>query len=238
MNDPAGMISDEILHAFVDGELDAKGVARIEAAMARDPMLAQRVAAQRALRRNLQQHFAGVLDEPVPLRLHAIARGSPTTTRPAWQQWGAMAASLLLGVVLGVAMLGTRSKAPFAMVEGRLLARGELDDALTGQLSGPAGGRVEIYMSVATREGETCRSFALTEGPAGLACRRGDAWVVDVLAGASPASGGREFRQAGTALPETVRLAIEARAAGDPLSAQQEAQLRDSGWDTRRAPAR
>ncbi|HEX3398609.1 MAG TPA: zf-HC2 domain-containing protein, partial [Steroidobacteraceae bacterium] len=68
-------ISDEMLMAYADGELDAPTRARIEAAMKEDPEIAKRVAQHRALREAMQGAFAAVLREPVPERLIAAARG-------------------------------------------------------------------------------------------------------------------------------------------------------------------
>ncbi|MBW3549872.1 MAG: hypothetical protein KY442_03325, partial [Proteobacteria bacterium] len=61
-------LSEPMLHAYVDGELDAAGAAVVEQAMREDPGIAAKIAAERALRERLRQAFAPVLDEPVPGR--------------------------------------------------------------------------------------------------------------------------------------------------------------------------
>jgi len=68
-------MNDERWMAYVDGELDAGERAAFEAALAGDPQLAQRVREQRALRRRVADAFTPDLDEPVPERLLAAARG-------------------------------------------------------------------------------------------------------------------------------------------------------------------
>src|ERR1700757_2691877 len=129
--------SDETLNAYVDGELDAATRAALEAALATDPQLAPRIARQRALRGQVRAASAPVLAEPVPERLLASVRGAPARAgnvvafqarpRPrwSWPQWGAMAASLIVGVLLGPLLL--RPSAPQAPLEtsgGRVPAGG------------------------------------------------------------------------------------------------------------------
>jgi anti-sigma factor RsiW len=77
-------ISDEDLMAYADGELDTKTRAQVEEAMAADPQIARRVAEHKALRHRLRSSYDKVLDEPVPDRLVAAARGraSSPTRRP------------------------------------------------------------------------------------------------------------------------------------------------------------
>ena len=62
-------ISDELLMAYADNELDAPQREAIEQAMQTDPSIAQAVARHQALRRDVFDAFAGVLDEPVPAKL-------------------------------------------------------------------------------------------------------------------------------------------------------------------------
>jgi len=73
--------SEETLMAYVDGELDAKARADVEAAMAADPEVAERVARHEALRLRVQAAFGAVLDEPVPEHLMSAARTAPTRGR-------------------------------------------------------------------------------------------------------------------------------------------------------------
>jgi len=62
------IISDETLFAYVDNALDASERARVEAAMAADPKLAQRVEQQRSLRTLLGAAYRPVLEEALPNR--------------------------------------------------------------------------------------------------------------------------------------------------------------------------
>jgi anti-sigma factor RsiW len=68
-------ISDEVLMAYADGEVDSKTRALVEEAIASDPQVARRIAEHKALRGKLRSSYDEVLDEPIPERLLAAARG-------------------------------------------------------------------------------------------------------------------------------------------------------------------
>lgn len=234
--------SDETIAAYVDGELDVALRAELEAALAADPALAERVEQERALRSRVEAAFGAVLDEPVPQRLLealqppavidlAAARAERERRRWHWPEWGAMAACLAIGLFIGRALLAPADGAPFANEAGRLLARGALDRALTMQLAGDPGGGVTLPVSFASTDGRWCRSFVLArESLAGLACRADGGWQVELLATAEPAAPAGSVRPAATALPEPVLRAIDARIAGEPLDAAAERAAQAGGW--------
>lgn len=247
-------IDDGRLMAYVDGELDAALAARVEAAIAADPALAERVERHRALRARLGDAYARVLDEPVPERLRAVlgtastgaapqvsslhlAPTSSRRTRPRWsaREWTAMAASLLLGVLLarGLPLPQQEASSDSALVDAAMRARGGLAQALDQALAGePAAARVAVGLSFRARDGGYCRSFRIADARplAGLACRGdGDTWRVTTLAEAGPAAGDG-LRQASTALPASVLADVDARIEGDPLDAGQERAARDARW--------
>lgn len=242
--------TDELLTAFVDGELDPKRMAACESALAGDAAMQFRVTALRAQRRRVEAAFVGALDEPVPDRLTALlatpraadviklgtARGQHTPFRVprsgwgwGWGAWGGMAASVLVGLLLGGQWSSERKSLPIAVRDSHLVASGIVDRALSTQLAGdPSAGPVAVRLSFIDRQGDYCRTFSTAEF-AGLACRRGDAWNVQVLApaNAAPAQG---MRQAATPLPAAVLAAVDARIAGDALDASRERQARDRSW--------
>lgn len=91
-------IRDEDLHAFIDGELDAKARARVEGALAADPELERRASAFGADKARLMSLYGGGLNEPLPREW--IARIEEATTRKplpktAWAMLG-IAASFVL----------------------------------------------------------------------------------------------------------------------------------------------
>jgi hypothetical protein len=290
-------IPDEVLMAYVDGELPPEERARIEAAMRADAEVARRVQQQQALRASLRSAFEGVLREPVPDRLLAAARGqgamagegasgghgrrasgasasgadttvdasegstsraggapdsrrsssvtdfaaaaqarkdareSRSTRRWSWPEWGAMAASLVIGVIVAQFAMRSPGSAPFTSQQGQLLAQGDLARTLSEQLASDqaAGAETSVGVSFRTKDGGYCRSFTMrSSSTAGLACREGDAWRVDVLARSDKSSG--EYTQAGSALPAAVLNVIEQQIHGEPLDAAAEARAKDSDW--------
>jgi len=97
MNMSEPHISDERLSAWLDGELDAAASAEVQAWLARDPEGAQRARQWAVDRDALREHFAPVLQEPVPARLRATV-----WQHVGWPRWAqaAMAAGLLVGGAL------------------------------------------------------------------------------------------------------------------------------------------
>jgi anti-sigma factor RsiW len=70
-------VTPEELMALADGELSGEAAARVEAAIAADPVLARRLEAERGLRAALRGRLDPVAQEPVPLALtDLIARAA------------------------------------------------------------------------------------------------------------------------------------------------------------------
>jgi len=154
----------------------------------------------------------------------------PEPVRP---RWGALAASLAVGVLagaLGWQAFDNAGQAPFGRRGGAMVAQGELADALSQRLAAePAqADAVRLGVSFRDRDGAYCRSFMLgTTG--GFACRQGGEWRIPVMAQAEQAQAGA-YRQAGSAMPAAVLDAIDQRIAGGTLDAPAERAARDRGW--------
>jgi hypothetical protein len=251
---------DDILMAYADGELDPELRTRIASALQADPELAARVASHQLLRRDVFAAYAGTLDEPVPQRLRQVEAAAPAGARvvdlgaarmarqtaaqpagrrPAWSQWGAMAAMLVVGVLagsLGAGWLGAGQELAVARsADGQLTAGGDLAQALDRRLAGAADASgVRVGLSFRSTAGTYCRTFQLGAS-AGLACRERGAWRVPILAQAAPQAG--TYRQASAALPPAVMDAVDARIAGSTLDAAAERTARDLRWESA-APGR
>ncbi len=149
----------ETLMAYADGELDAQTRRAIEAEMAVDPQVAQEVERHRAMRAEVGGAFAGVLDEPVPDRLLRAAKKSPANTsaqprrRWSWPEWTSIAASLLIGILAGRAMLQPESESGLVVAgsDGRVIAGGALAQALSEQLSSQDGTDIDIGLTFRTK---------------------------------------------------------------------------------------
>ena len=239
--------SDETLMAYTDGELDAATRAAIEAAAANDPQLARRIGQHQALRQQLRRAFDPVLEEPLPQRLVATARGVPGDTRSAvvplrrvaaarwsWPQWGALAASLIVGLLLGPWLMRGAERTPLVTSDGTVPAHGSLAHALSEQLASnqPATSPVQIGVSFRSHSGAYCRTFALREKKAlaGLACHEEGSWHVEALVASESETAGGGYRPAASALPPGIAGTLDALIAGAPLDARAEAAARASGW--------
>lgn len=246
-------ISDETLMAYVDGELDAAASAAVEAALAADPALGAHLARQQALAGRLRAAFDDVLEEPLPPRLLAAARATAAASPRAglrtragggvipfrhwsWPQWGALAASLIVGVLAGY-ILPRHTPAGLVTENGRLIARGALADALSEQLASAPPDKsapLHVGLSFRTGSGDYCRTFTLAgDDPqpphAGLACKEGPDWRVRILAQAQAAAD-TDYRMAASTLPEAVLRAVDDSIDGAPLDASAERAARDGGW--------
>ncbi len=260
-------VNEDLLMAYADGELEAAEHAAeraaVEAALKADPAMASRVEQHRALRRQLEATFEGVLVETIPDRLMAVVHAAPgaaseatvtdlnrvreakaaesaarSTRKPpgrAWVQWGAIAASLVMGAVIGHVMLESPESGSLVTRGGRLVAQGSLDRALSNQLAGDqaATSPVQIGVSFKSRSGSYCRTFVLhdVQSMGGVACHEGDSWQVHALAHAEkPVGSEGGYRPAGSEIPAAVRTEVEEQIVGEPLDAAAEAQAKKSAW--------
>jgi hypothetical protein len=235
----------------------------VEMAIASDSDLARRVERFRSLRGDLGSLYAEVVEEPVPERLlHAArvqpreaatvtnleqARSTKKTSGAATsvaqtmaaagklRPWFAIAASLIVGVLVGHYALVSLGAGPIAVNGTRLVARFSLRQALSDQLTADQShaSAVQIGLSFRSKSGQYCRTFTLEqrEPVSGLACLQGADWRIDTVALAETAgNAGTGYRPAGSALPAAVRAAVEDQMSGEPLDAQGEAQAKRAGW--------
>ncbi|ATW05065.1 anti-sigma factor [Sphingorhabdus sp. YGSMI21] len=235
---------DETIIAYVDGECDAVTAKRIEKAMETDHILADRIARERALKSRLAAHYDPVAQEPVPDRLTALLTASMENNvdnsfaeRKAGEdrkragrtgfgiaQWGAMAATLALGIVVGQFGLG-QNAGPVAQQEGALIASGQLETALEKQLASVQGedSRYRIGLTFRSRSDQICRSFD-GEALAGIACKADGHWQLEDMLPGKATSG---YRQASSSEINTRAAAMMADA---PVDADGERQLMENGW--------
>jgi anti-sigma factor RsiW len=244
-------VTDEELMAYVDGELDAARSESLRQQIAASADLTRRVADQQALRDRLRHAFDRTLTEPVPSRLTDLALNErvidfalATRKRPsrtAWLSGLALAAGVVLGIALGPELLQLARDEPDVVASGAgIAAGGALDGALSRRLASEqsASDPIRLGVSFIAHSGEYCRTFTAQHGNdalAGLACRQGATWRIDVLQSVPIARGDAAgYRQAATSLPPLVLQAAEASMVGDALDARGEAEARDRLW---RSPA-
>jgi anti-sigma factor RsiW len=101
----ASPVSDTDLGAYADRQLAPERIAAVEAALAREPALAARVAEIRAQSAALRDALDPMLSEPIPGRLLEAARPPATPAPSSTARWRlttlAAAASLVVGVAVG-----------------------------------------------------------------------------------------------------------------------------------------
>lgn len=228
-------LAPDMIAAFVDGELDDLTARRIEREAASDAVLAAEIERHRALKARLAAHYAPITEEPVPDRLRALLAGvavvdtsladrrAARRVRFAPMHWAALAASLVLGVSIG--MQPWRPAAPVVADQHGVFAAGALAMTLDEQLaaSQPTEAAVRVALSFRDREGRYCRSF---EGAVidGIGCREGERWRLEAMRRGEVRG---QFRQAGSG--EVAEIA-STMMIGDPLDANAERDARDAGW--------
>jgi hypothetical protein len=232
-------INEELLMAFADGELEGDERYEVEQALAEDPELRAALEEQQRLRAALTGHYGPVAQEEVPERLLAMlgagkaegvvalsaVREKRRSAFPLWQKYGALAASLAVGIIAGQ-LLPYGGTGPVASQDGTLIARGNLASALETQLASTqnASSETHIGLTFPDRQGRFCRTFD-AQDVSGLACRADGKWKV-VLAAAGERQGS-QYRQAGS--PSVLHAAQEIMGA-PPLDAEAERKALEAGW--------
>jgi hypothetical protein len=230
------MTDDEKFFAWLDGELGPAEAAEVEATVAADPQLQLLAEQHRAFGAQLKGAFEPITTAAVPERLEAAIRPSaevvdlatakPARSMPSLPQWAAMAATLVLGVLLGT-QVPQRGAAPVQMQGGKIYAASGLNRALDTELASAPTGDVRIGLTFKDQAGEICRSFTGSAG-SGLACREGTRWQLRGLF-AAPEGQGTNYRMAAGMDPNLAAL-VDSTMAGEPFDAQQEKAARDKGW--------
>jgi anti-sigma factor RsiW len=243
-------LSDEILMAFADGELDEPVAAAVAKAMAEDPGLARRVVDFQQSRRLTRSAFSSTLAPDVPPALYAAVSAqvkafeagnavddtvtefklrTPAAARsgrtyPSFMKMALAASVAALAVAAGY-FAGQReasgSNGLIAQLESPSV-RHALSTAASGQDVELPTGRLRVISSYRLANGSLCREFKL-QGAAGAAnaiACRRGEWNVD-FAAAKPA-GSADYIPSDGADP--VSAYLQSVNAGDPLVGAAEAQ--------------
>lgn len=236
-------ITDEMLMAYADGELDAAGMAEVEHAMAEDERLAERVAVFADTRRAVKDAYAAPAPVSAELEarvraMSAAAKPQPATAEvidlasrrrpaPVWSM--AMAASIALAAGLaGGWYIGKGRPAAVEGLQLTALSDPAISDALSGTAAGERIGLASgsAFAAIATfrnADGELCREFEYDQ-PAGstyvaVACDQSGTWDLRMAVASPPDDGG----YAPASSLDTLEAYLNATGAGQPLSADDEA---------------
>jgi hypothetical protein len=252
-------IPEDLLTAYVNNELEGAERTRVEQAIARDAMLAQRVARERAVRERELGLFSDALNEPASRRRSSIrplaapsapaqiidlararaARARRVEPRRAFiPARGMIAATLGIGLCVGLLIEYVFSLGvPLEFRDGTMLARGSLERALNQELSSavPPAGAAHIGLSFRARSGSYCRTFELDGRRAlvGLACKEQQQWRIANLVAIDPAKSpptALARRTVSSSLPTALQQAVNERLSGELLDANEEAAARSKDW--------
>ena len=224
-------IDRETLMAYADGALDPIATKRVERAVAADPELREQVERHRALTAKLRAAYAPTA-QPVPDAIAARLRDAAKVVPLAHKQrglrrertvWlGAVAASLVTGLLAGPMLFPRDARTGIAFDHGRAIARGEIAQALDTQLASTqaANARVRIGVTFRERDDRLCRTFERGE-TGGIACAQGRDWEIRRLYDGI-AEQDAAYRQASSAAAAMMADA-QAMMIGDPLDRSQEA---------------
>ncbi len=236
------MIEKDLLSAYCDGETSPEDTARIESAMEHDPDLVARIEAMMAVRSEVAEAYAGVLDAAPPARTVDLIRDRlsqpqskivafrPRASQP-WRRalWpSAVAAALVAGVIGGIG-LDRPSLNPGGVGETLAVA---LDRSRSGLPTSVDGGVVKVSLSFVAQDGAPCRQFSLSrdgEVLNGLACKSGGAWRLRASTlEAGPV--GVDFQTAAGGGQDLVSRMADGLIKGEPLDQAEEQQRIRSGW--------
>jgi hypothetical protein len=236
------MVSDETFFAWLDGELAADEAARVELEVGSDARLSAKAAEHRTMQARLNDVFDDLLHLPVPETLLAAMRSREQAEVidfaqarqrreerrwPSVPQWGAMAATLAIGVLVGTLVPHQRETAPVQVNGGKIYAAASLGQALDTQLASAPRGDTRIGVTFRDQAGAICRSFR-SAASSGLACRDAKGWQVRGLF-AAPEGQTSDYRMAAGMDPNLAAL-VDSTIAGEPFDAAQEKSAKNKGW--------
>lgn len=185
---------------------------------------------------------AAAANQALPHGANDRARATlPHARRWAWPQFGAMAASLVLGLVFGARLFATHpapggdTLALNVAPDGSITAQGALRTALEQDVAGTVldpNAKVGVGLTFRDHARQYCRTFTLDSESSGIACKQSEGWVVAHLEHGRNAREGEQggYRTAGSPLSPTLLQAIDAMRDGDTLDGPAEAAAKARAW--------
>ncbi len=210
-------LTDEVLSAYIDGELQPAEAARVALELTRDPEAFRRLNALRAGDAVIRDAFHWPMAGQSALAERFVAE---TERESAWRRPLSIAAFVATGVIF-VSVAGFAAGQWTAPREVRIdpdrgaLAAGGLAHALETQ-SSDASGPLRIALTFQARDGRYCRQFAFAGGLQGVACRYQRGWRLEALSTPDPAADGGAMARtvADIGVSQTIGLTQEQRLIG------------------------
>jgi putative zinc finger protein len=209
-------LNDELLCAYMDGELDPETRVRVEQALVDDTGARVRLERMRVADERLKVEIplpASQPNDPLSARILG-GKPAPLVSRPA-ARWGVAVSALaagISGVVVGFVL--SRSQAPTVVpvvasvaststslsgASSNQLLLATLENGESGKAAVEGDRAVQVILTFESDDGRYCRAFGARDASAaaeGVACRSGGQWQVVAWDGtANPSEG---FRAAGS----------------------------------------
>lgn len=221
------MLRDELLSAYLDGELDAEQRARVESDLRSDKNAVLRLERMRNADSLLRQAIP-VKTQPRDDRLAAMILAPQTHAKRPIQvmRWAPLAAAIVAGVLIGqLTHLTNAADAPFSVSDNQARL---LETLPSGNEVSSAHGVFEVVLTLQTETGP-CRAYRVSQGAQStevLACRDGaQDWRMVAAAATGHAEG---YTPAGGA--SVIDRAVADLGPVEALNADQERALITNGW--------
>lgn len=248
------MISDELLSAYIDGELGPEDAERVRNAIAADEALAARLCQFNHVDALLTEFSRSIDASPLPAEVLARLQAPPPDNvvrlprRSRWWAVTALAAGFVLAVAIGMQLdtddghgSGFDAIVRVGPVEPASVLHVALEEVLSDTAYAAADEpalTVTPVLSFVSTQQQFCREFRVDAGTRavrGLACRRDGNWEALKLIDVGAANDGRSDYATATASTDADFDAfVDALVADAPLGADAEARLLREGW----SPAR
>jgi surface antigen len=239
-------VSDETLMAFADGALDDAEMAVVAQAVSNEPLLAQKLERMMQTNALLRAAYDGPMHEVVPQSLLDAVRSAPdyaalqaraANENSRWLRWVALAATLLVGAVLGSQFSNPIKQQ--AQTDKTILASAAMQNALENSASLQkvaleSGESLTPQLSFQRDDKRFCRQFVLRKNDTdqqGIACRGTKGWSIAALMpahAAEPTTGG--YAAAASESDAALDEFMTRLGARDPLDALAEKKLIAKAW--------
>lgn len=235
---------NELLSAYLDGELEASKAVELEHALDGDLALRSRLEQMRSIDTSLRSAFKGDFAGAIPAHItrmlapenNVVAFPSQTSKAKAKANWGlAVAASLM--AASGLLMFERAQIAGVDQGMDTLLAA-ELEQTPSradGWNLMTDGREVRPVLSFQSKDNGWCREFLLADEGVqqrGVACKSDNQWVTAVIGPVDIqiADAATDYRPAGASDLDSVQAFVESQADDIPLGLSAEAELIEGGW--------
>ena len=248
-------ITDELLVAYVDDELDARQRDMVATVLSGNPSLGRRADEMRLARDLLNEAFPLQPNAEVPAAIDAAAnrlaeararQPSPQTATPRFRYWRkyAIAAGVVLCLAASVNKQHKQKKPETTQAQ---IDRGTplfsvLESTPSAEVFNvPAEhAALRAVLTFRAKDGRYCREFEIlagSKGSAGVACRDRGEWHTEVLLSASAAPpNSNYYTPAGETDEPAIAQVVDRLMQDDPLGAQEEARILANGWGAAENP--